>query len=835
MPALRSLSSLCGPSRSAERHRAALWPACAAVLASSALAAPPQGTPADPRAVAPSSAPAAASSALNPLPLPLCPSDIQSGRIPFAKETKPDPNAAIDMAADKFVLGANGDATLQGNVAIQQGDRQVLAQDAHYDSASESVTVKGAVVYQDPIVRLQGSDGKYSPTAGASVSAAQFQMIERPARGAAENIDLTPEGILNLRHVTFTSCRPSQNSWQLHARTLKLDTIKQVGTGRDATVDFQGVPVLYLPWFSFPLSNERKSGFLFPTIGNSTINGIEIEVPYYFNIAPNADLTFAPIYYSKRGIDLTGDARFLTAEQNGELAWHFLPNDLVFPSEAHNLETELAAAGEPPVALSGSTRSYLTFHDVASLPDGVRVLVDAANVSDPLYFQDFGSGPEATSTAFLQRLAEVTYRDEYWNLGAEAQQYQTIDLLPPVPLPDTYRPYARAPRFFADGDFGWGPGKLFHYGFDSELVHFVRDVGVTGWRLDLMPRLGLDYEDPAYFIRADVAWRYTHYLLDDTLPGEEPSPSRSLPISSFDTGLKLDRPLGAGGDRILTLEPRLMYLNVPYRNQDQLPLFDTSLPDLNVVELFRTNRYVGADRVGDANEVTLGVTSRYVNAATGQQYLSATLGQAYYLETPRVALPGEPLNAQRTADLVGELVISAYQNWNVNLNIELSPDQAQSEREFVQLQYKPGPESVINIAYRYQRQIVLPSDLTTPGEFPVMLGPLANSGAGTGLDQIDVSGAWPITRDVNVLGRMVYDLDAHAGLDRLIGLEYRACCWRIRLLGRRYLINGTGQQDTAFLFQLQLSGLAGVGPASDAFLGTAIRGYSPPSGYREGL
>jgi len=807
------------------------WPICVVLLASQALAAPPAGTPADP----PSSAAAPPeSSPLIPLPPALCPSDVQSLQGPFARETKPDPSIPFDILTDSSSAGVNGNVTLHGNVTIRQGDREVRAQDAQYDGASESVTVKGSVVYQDPIVRLQGSDGQYSPTAGASVRSAQFQLIERPARGTAQSIDLSPEGILKLNGVTFTSCRPSQTAWQLRARTLTLDTVKQIGSGRDATVDFEGVPVMYLPWLSFPLSSERKSGFLFPTFGNSTNSGFELEVPYYFNIAPNADLTFSPIYYSKRGVDLTGDARFLTDDQSGELQWHFLPDDLVYPSEAHNLDTELASEELPPVTFGGSQRSYVTFQDTANLPEDVRVLVDAANVSDPLYFQDFGTGPEATSTAFLQRLVEVSYRDEDWNLGAEAQQYQTIDLLPPYPLPDLYRPYARAPRFFADGDFGWGPDDLFRYGFDSELVHFIRDVGVTGWRLDLMPRFGFDFEDPGYFVRADVEWRYTHYLLDDTLPGEERSPSRSLPISSFDTGLKLDRPLGTGGDRTLTLEPRLMYLYVPYRNQDQLPIFDSSVPDLNVVELFRTNRYVGADRVGDADEVTLGVTSRYVNAETGQQYVSATLGQAYYLETPRVELPGEPLNAQRNSDLVGEVVLSAYQNWNVDLNVEMSPDQAQSEREFVQLQYKPGPESVINIAYRYQRQIVLPSDLTTPGEYPVMVSPLVNptnTGEATGLDQIDVSGAWPVTREVNVLGRMVYDLDAHEGLDRLVGFEYRACCWRIRVLGRRYLINGTGQQDTAFLFQLQLSGLAGVGPASDAFLGRAIRGYSPPSEY----
>lgn len=743
----------------------------------------------------------------------LCPSEIRSGQPPPPKETKPDANAKVDIATDHATVGANGDLTLRGHVEVHQGDREVKADDAQYDRATGALTVKGSVAYQDPIVRLTGSNGKYSPTGGADVNSAQFELLQRSAHGSASSIDLTPQGILDLRGVTFTTCPRADQSWELHAGALKLDTGKQVGTGRDASIDFQGVPILYLPWFSFPLGDERKSGFLFPSIGNSSMSGFELEVPYYFNIAPNADLTFSPMLYSRRGVDLSGDARFLTSDQDGELTWHYLPDDKL--------------AGQGIDALAATDRSFVRLRDTLDLPDDVRVSIDAANVSDVDYFQDFGNGPEQTSTAFVERQASASYRDEYWNLGAEAQQYQTID----VSLPETYRPYARAPRLYADGDFGWGGSEVFRYGFDSELVNFTRNVGVTGWRLDMSPRIGFDYEDPGYFVRSTFSWRYTRYALDNTLPGEDHSPSRTLPSASFESGLAFEGPAGAG--RTLTLEPRVQYVYVPYRDQDALPLFDTALPDLNLVELFRTNRYVGADRVSDADQVTGGITTRLLSDS-GQQYLSATLGQMYDFETPRVELPGENLDDRKESDLVGEVVLSAFKNWNVDLNLEWNPAASQAERTFVQLQFKPGAESVINVAYRYQRSIVLPTDYAVPGAvFPT---------AGTGyvsqsLDQAEVSAAWPIARHWNVLGRMVYDLDVHEGLDRLLGLEYSACCWRVRVLARRYLINGgvggtTGQQDTAFLFQLQLSGLAGVGPASDAFLGTAIRGYSPPTSNR---
>ncbi len=766
----------------------------------------------------------------------LCPSDARSGLGPFAKETKPSLDAGLNSLSDRAILGVNGDADLEGHVVVRQGDREVRSDNAQYNHATNALTVKGSVTYQDPIVRLSGSDGKYSPATGAQVQSAQFELRQRYGHGSAKQLDLTPKGILNLKGVTFTTCRMTDQSWQLNARSLRLDTNNQVGTGRNATIDFQGVPILYLPWVSFPLSSERKSGFLFPSAGNSSISGFELEVPYYWNIAPNADLTFSPMYYSRRGIDLAGETRFLTDDQEGELQWHFLPDDQRFDSEEASLLTEAAAAGLPEGEIGSSDRSFVTVHDVANLPDNVRVLLDAANVSDPLYFQDFGTGPETTSTAFLERLAQVTYRDEYWNLGAAAQEYQPVAVQLPVPaqyLPDEYRPYTRAPWIWADGDFGWGPSQIFRYGFDSELVDFTRAVGIEGWRLDLMPNVGLDYEDPGYFIRSSVAWRYTQYQLDNVLPDVDRSPSRELPITSFDTGLKFDRLLGPNDDRTLTLEPRMLYLYVPYRDQDQLPLFDTALPDLNLVELFRTNRYVGDDRISDADQVTAGVTSRLLDTTSGQQFLTATLGQAYYIETPRVELPGEDLDGREKSDLVGEFVVSAYQNWNVDLNLDWNPAQSQEERTFVQLQYKPESESVINIAYRYQRDVVLPSALAAPGEVPSGLGtPSASFTEDQSLNQAEVSGAWPIARNWHLLARWVYDLDAHEGLDRLLGFEYRACCWRIRLLARRYLVNGTGQQDTSFMFQLQLSGLAGVGPATDAFLGTAIRGYSPPSSSR---
>ena len=687
----------------------------------------------------------------------------------------------IEAAGDELTYAVNGDATLKGNVEIHQGDREIHADEVQYDQKTGAIRTDGAIDYLDPLVHVTGKGGDYTPNGGAEFRDAQFELRQRSARGSADSMQLTPQGVINLKGVSFTTCPATNQSWRLRADSITLDTRNRVGTGRAARIDFEGVPLIYLPWVSFPLGNERKSGFLFPSIGETTRNGAQLAVPYYWNIAPNADFTFEPIYYSRRGADVGGDLRLLTQREHSELSWNYLPNDSVF----------------------GDSRSRVRFENVTELPDNFRFSIDATNVSDSQYFEDFAQNPEGTSIAFVERRATLSYRDEHWRIDGEAQQYQTIDNT----LASTDRPYARAPWISVNADYGFGPGDRLRYGFDSEVVNFERSTGITGWRMDLMPTASLNFDGPGYFVRPAVAWRGTQYQLDDVPAGQDRSPSRTMPIASFDTGLFFERDPDASG-RKLTLEPRLLYLYVPYRRQDNLPLFDTALPDLNLVELFRTNRYVGSDRMGDANQVSLGVTSRWLDAQDGRQFVSATLGQTYYFQTPRVTLPGEPVPTSQKSDLVGQLTLSAFKNWNADFGLQWDPQSSRSQREEVNVQYRPSPEQVVNVAYRYQRDL---------------------------LEQAEISAAWPINQHWNAFVRGVYSLKDDEAIERFAGFEYRASCWKLRMLARRYVSsrplgsNATGQQDTGVYLQLELTGLASVGSAADAFLTEAIRGYTRPT------
>ena len=717
----------------------------------------------------------------------------------------------INITADQATLGVDGNATLRGNVEATQGDRRIRADHIEYDSRTGSMRSDGRIEFEDPLVRVTGSSGSYSAATGAQFRDAQFTLRQRAARGSAQELALTPAGQIHLQGVMFTTCPLHDDSWHIKASNISLDTQDKIGSGRDARVDFMRVPLMYLPWLSFPLSNERKSGFLFPSIGNTSTNGVQVSVPYYWNIAPNADFTFQPILYSKAGIDLGGDFRQMTENQRGELDWNYLPYDRQY----------------------GASRSRVQLTELADLPRDWRLDIKAANVSDRQYFEDFSNGPEGASTAFLERRGTLSYRSEHWSIDVEAQQYQTIDYT----LPETERPYARAPHLAADADYALGPNGVFRYGFYSDLTNFQHvetpEAVTTGWRGDLAPLVSLDLTGPGYFLRPAFAWRATQYELDTLGPGQtKRSPSRTLPITSVDTGLVFERVAGSHDQRRLTLEPRLMYLDVPYRAQDQLPVFDTAVPDLiNPVQLFRTNRYVGADRVSDANQVSAGLTSRLLDAQSGRQFIAATVGQIYYFEMPRVTLPGEAPITYGRSDFVAQLSLAAFEDWSADVGVQWDPENRRSERTNLNVQYKPAPNLLVNLAYRYERYTTTTELVPETGNSGQVLVPTPVQ---QGYDQVELSTAFPIKQNWEVFAKEVYALrdpqqPQGQSLESFLGFEYRACCWRVRL-GARQFVNShdpTASRSTGVWLQLELAGLAGVGSASDSFLREEIRGYLP--------
>jgi LPS-assembly protein len=680
----------------------------------------------------------------------------------------------IQVISDGARVEADGATHVQGNVELRQGERSLHGQDVRIDPNNRSVTVSGDVQYRDAELQVSGESGGFA-NGEAHFNGAQFQMPLQPARGSADLLSLNQSGVVRLEGVHYTTCPPGRDDWGIRAKSVVLDTAKGMGTARGATLDFLGVPILKLPTISFPVGATRKSGLLFPSFGNTSRGGLQLTVPYYLNLAPNRDATLSATVFSRRGFNLGGEFRYLTQTSRGQIDGDLLPDDRVY----------------------GNTRNRLHFENVTSLPGDWRLTLDAANVSDVEYFEDFAQNIDGASIAFLPRTLQLSYRDPNWRVGVLARNFQTIDqtLLP------ADRPYTEAPRLYADGTWRLNGALPLEYGFTSEASGFIRSgaSGIEGYRVDVTPQATLRYEGAGYFLRPSVAFEATQYRLSNAAAGQDDTPLRTLPIASLDAGLLFERAVGSRDQRRLTLEPRLMYLYVPYRNQDQLPVFDSGEPDLNWVQLFRSNRYVGFDRIGDANQVSVGVTSRLFSSQSGARYLAATLGQTFYFDPPRVRLPTEPVRTQNASDLIAQVELQAFENWSVDLGAQWNHGQSQIERSEVRLQYRPAAEQVVNLGYRFQRDR---------------------------LEQADVSASWPLTDAWKFYGRMLYSLREDQTIESFAGFEYSSCCWGVRLVARDYVSRRSGGRDLGIYLQLELKGLSNVGLSTDSFLSRSIRGYS---------
>jgi LPS-assembly protein len=773
-------------------------------------------------AAAPDAAPCGMSSDNSAPPLLAAASPAANGHSPLRSAAAAALGTDITSSSDQLTTTADGQTELTGNVDVHMGESEIQADKLIFDRNNNSLNVSGQVRFHDPTVLVQGDTGRYGDD-GALFNHAQFQLLQQSGHGSADQISMSPSDVITLRNVIYTSCPQQDATWQIRARQLRLDTTAGVGVGRGAIIDVHNIPIAYLPWISFPLNDARKSGFLFPEISTSSRSGGMLATPWYWNIAPNQDATLVPTYYSYRGLDLGVQYRFLSAWNRGSIEASYLPSDRAYgrelTDEGHNN--------------ADSDRSYLRFLDRLQLPGNTRIDTSVESVSDSEYFEDFSQGSQSTSTPFLARSVAIGHRDDIWNLRGEMLDFQTLDNT----LADEDRPYIQLPRLTAAGT--WSPQRwpLLMTGIDGELVNFTRSIGsacncvqagcsactsapcamastaansapwpcVSGWRLDARPHVGLDISGPGYFLRPNVAWDLTQYALRDA-GAPDSSPQRSLPIVDIDTGLQFERLAGSGGVRSMTLEPRLMYVYIPYRDQSSLPIFDTSTPDLNSIELFRPNRYVGVDRIGDANELTMGVTTQLFENATGVRYLSATLGQSLFLTQPRVTLPDQTAQpARTTSSLIAEVNLTAYRHWNLQVDIGSNPAVSSIEQAEVLVQYLANNKQLINVGYLFRDGVV---------------------------QQLDASGAWPVSAHWDVYARAVYSLLDRAPIENFAGFQYRGTCWSIRAVAQSSVSTRTGQRDTGVSLQLELTGLSnvgsgiGTGSGVSTFLEQSIRGYS---------
>jgi LPS-assembly protein len=668
-------------------------------------------------------------------------------------------------------LGEQPTASFSGGVLLRRGDRLAGADNARYDPLTRALLLMGAVRYEDPNTAVSSDTAEFAYDTGRiRFEGAEFQLGQQGSRGSASALEINQEGRLELDQVSYTTCPPGSNDWMIEARSIELNTREGVGKAKNVKLRFQGVPILYAPFLSFPLSDTRKSGILAPEIGSTGRSGNELSIPYYWNIAENYDATFTPRLLTARGVQMGTEFRYLTKGSNGILQAEYLANDNSYDD----------------------TRYKASFNHRTLFSNGWRNLVDFEQVSDNQYFEDLGGSLSISSITHLNRSLLFDYYGRRWSVLAMFQDYQTID---EAITPDQ-EPYRRLPQILLNG---YWPDTLagLEFRIDSELVYFDRDVGVTGWRLNLAPGLKLPIERPGWFITPGVRLDHTEYDLQNRLAGENLEPSRTLPIASIDMGLNFERTMNSSAGRIQTLEPRILYVHVPYRDQDDLPVFDTIIPDLHLVQLYRENRYLGVDRITDTDQLSIGVTSRIMETRSGKQLMSATIGQALYLSTQGVSLPGQSVVSGDSSDYIAELRFLLFDNLNFDVGHQWSKNG--TTRSEARLQYRPAGNKILNLAYRYRAE---------------------------SLEQGDVSWSWPLSQNWNFVGRYNYSFRDREPLEQFYGLEYESCCWGIRLVSRRYISTRDGTRDSSIGLQLVLKGMTSVGTAADRLLERGILGYS---------
>lgn len=677
----------------------------------------------------------------------------------------------IDVITGHAEMDLQKGAVFDDEIRIRRGDGVLTAPNGRFDRQTGEFLLENGLRYRSPQSAVSGSRASFDTRSNSlEIEDADFDLFTVPSRGSAGAIAVDQGDVLTLRDVTYTTCARGHEDWLLRASQIRIDRDSGMATARNARLEFKGVPILYTPWITYPVTNERQSGFLLPALGRSETRGVEFQIPYYLNLAPNYDATLTPRYMSRRGTELLGEFRYLWPGHKGDVEGEYLPSDKV----------------------TGDNRYLLGIDHQSLLGRGWRATVDARTVSDSNYFEDLYGSTAATSQTHLLREASVEYFDNVWSLLGRVQGYQTLD----ESLTAAERPYRRLPQLAASGYLPRGALGL-DWSFDGELALFDRDEGLNGSRLHLSPGIALPLDYRGLWLKPAVAVEYTAYSIHNPAPGEHDGPSSATPIISIDMGAAFERGVRGNG-WLQTLEPRAQFVHIPYRDQADQPVFDTIQPDFNLVQLFRKNRFLGYDRVGDTDQLNLGLTSRVLDATGGGEYLTATIGQTRFFSQQDVTLPGDRPVDSNASDWLAEIGVTFNQYWKLGAGYQWGADSGRTQRTQLALQYRRDGQRVVNAAYRYRRD---------------------------SLEEVDVSAAWPLSSRWSAVGRYDYSLRDNEVLERFVGFEYQNCCWGFRVVYRDYIASRTGDSDTAIAVQLILKGLTNVGDPAGRQLERGILGY----------
>lgn len=736
-------------------------------------------------------------------------------------------DAPTDIAGGQLErAGTAQDIVVQDNVRLNRGDQFLGTDKLTFNEETGNYSAIGNVRYQDTGMRIVAERAEGNQTTDQhTIEDVRYQLTGRRGSGGAERIELDgPRG--HMVGSTYSTCAPDQRDWELRASRIDIDTEEGMGVARNATVRIGRVPVLYVPWFMFPVDDRRRTGLLYPQIAFSGRNGFDWKQPIYLNLAPNYDATLFPRYMSDRGSLLGAEFRWLYPNGKGEVYGNWMPSDKLPGDEPDRyLRPEV---GEGLSSLPDKNRGQFALTATHSINGQWYANTNLGWVSDTHYFEDFSSSLYGLSNYSIRSDAGLYGRGRYWNAGLMADHYQLADYT----LDDTSLAFDRLPRAF--GSWAQPLHPWLEVGMDGEGVRFDHTEFLGGSRIDLKPYVAMPLEGASWFLRPKLAWRYTAYQLEGnatdratefvrrfggTVTPElvdrfsDKTPTRSLPIASLDAGLYFDRNTEFRGSPYLhTLEPRIYYLNAPYRNQDDFPVFDTSTMTFSWGQLFRDNRYTGADRQTDANQLTAALTTRFINEEDGRERLAASIGQIQYFEDSRVTLPGETPIEQGKSAWVADASVMPNDRWTLGATYMWNPKYRGEDMTSFRARYLVGDRGIVNLGYRYRRNAAFREGIDPPENRDL-------------LEQADFSFLFPINETWSVVGRYYYSILDRKELETLAGVQWESCCLAARLVGRRFLRTRDGELDTRIMFEFELKGLGSAGQNTERALRRGILGY----------
>lgn len=765
----------------------------------------------------------------------------------------------IDAANSHFSL--EGTSTLSGHVVITQPGRILYADQVYIyrDPATGKITnldLMGQIKIQEPdlLIKAKRAHLYFDKKSGSIMNIIYRTVLnnsftacntnqKKPinAWGTASKAEQNYPGLITLYNANYTTCSPVKPAWQLYAKKIILN--RDIGRGKayNTWFHYKGIPIFYSPYIGFPIDDRRQSGFLFPNLNNTTQSGVGIEFPYYWNIAANYDFLFTPTILTKRGLQLNGKLRYLTHQSNGSITATYLPHDRAATELANRIP--FLYPNVKPLIFPDKNRRSLSWQEQRQWSPRVSSFIDFNWVSDDYYLADFNS-PNPIAINQLAQRAEIKYSGNIWNFTTRLMRYQTLH---PLNQAIVNNPYNSLPEIDLSSSMQTFHG--FNYNLNNQFNYFQisNNPGQAvsppeGLRLNIQPSISYPLQNKNFYVIPRLQLNLTNYNIQHQISGLATSIQRITPLFNIDNGLYFDRRFDWGAHTyVQTLEPRLFYLYVPYHNQTNIPIFDSALIPFSFDSLFLTNRFSGYDRIGDANQISFALSTRFFDQTTGEEKLRASIGEIYYFENRRVNLcngkeqllsagvnlctnpfiVGATSPTEKLSPLAAQLNYNLSSKWNTTTDISWDPFSKEIINAAVNVQYHPQLNQIFNINYgRIRFGDVLQ---TTP--------PTPSDSAKNDFNRFGFSFATPIRDQWSTVGGWNYNFSHRHSQSFFYGLQYDNCCWTFRVVAGRTFYHLNQNNDPIFnnviYLQWQFKGLSTIGISDITnFLTENIPGYT---------